>query len=125
MTFILLADLIVVIHVAFVGFVALGGLMLRRWPGLMWLHVPAVCWGVAIELTGQVCPLTPLENWLRRQGNGVAYEYDFVERYALLLLYPEGLTRMGQVALGSLVLVLNLVIYAAIWRRYSRGQHIE
>ena len=124
MAFILLADLIVVIHIAFVGFVVLGGLMVRRWPGLMWLHVPAFCWGVGIEWAGQVCPLTPLENWLRRQGDGTVYEYDFVEQYALLLLYPEGLTRMGQVALGSLVLVLNLVIYGAIWRRHSRGQHV-
>jgi len=124
MAFILLADLIVVIHIAFICFVALGGFMLRRWPGLMWLHVPAVCWGVGIEWAGQVCPLTPLENWLRRQGNGEAYEYDFVERYALPLLYPEGLTRIGQVALGSLVLVLNLIIYTVIWRRYSRGPYI-
>ena len=124
MVFILLADLIVVFHIAFVCFVALGGLMLRRWPGLMWLHVPAVCWGIVVEWTGKVCPLTPLENWLRRQGDGAVYDYDFVERYGLLLLYPEGLTRLGQVVLGSLLLVFNLIIYGAIWRRYSRERHI-
>ena len=124
MVFIVLADLIVVLHITFVCFATLGGLMLRRWPGLMWLHVPAVCWGIGVEWTGKVCPLTPLENWLRMQGDGAVYDYDFVERYGLLLLYPEGLTRLGQVVLGSLLLVFNLVIYGAIWRRYSSERHI-
>tara|TARA_Y100000588_G_C14077982_1_gene848834 strand:+ start:513 stop:884 length:372 start_codon:yes stop_codon:yes gene_type:complete len=121
MPFILLADFIVVVHITFVGFVALGGLMLWRWPRTVWLHVPAVCWGIGIEWTGKVCPLTPLENWLRRQGDGVVYEYDFIERYGLLLLYPEGLTRWAQVLLGTLLLAVNLIIYGVIWRRYLRS----
>ena len=64
----LLADLVVTLHLAFVGFVVLGGLAVWRWPRLAWVHVPAVVWGVGIELSGAVCPLTPWESWLRHRA---------------------------------------------------------
>lgn len=107
------ADGIVALHVAFVLFVVLGGVLALRWRRVAWVHVPAAIWGIVVELAGWVCPLTPLENWLRAQGGSHVYRGDFVEHYILPLLYPADLTRGAQILLGSLVLVLNLVVY---WR---------
>lgn len=113
----LLADLVVGVHLAFVVFVVLGGLLVMKWPRLIWIHLPAVLWGVAIELSGWICPLTPLENWLRHKGGEESYQFDFVARYLLPMLYPQGLTRGSQVVLGALVLVVNVAIYGWVLRR--------
>ena len=117
----LLADAVVGIHLAFVGFVVLGGLAVWRWPRLAWLHLPAVVWGVGIELSGAICPLTPWENWLRHRAGEAGYQGDFIERYLLPLLYPAGLTRTDQVVLGSLVVVVNVAAYGWLWSR-RRGE---
>jgi hypothetical protein len=111
MTYRLAADLVLILHLAFVLFVALGGLLLLRWPKLVWLHLAAVTWGVLIEFIGFVCPLTPLEVNLRRLGGQAGYEGDFMQRYITASLYPSGLTRKMQIGLGILVLGLNLLIY--------------
>ena len=116
-----LADLVVVVHLAFVAFVVLGGLLVLRHPRIAWLHVPAAVWGVLIEFTGGVCPLTPLENALRQRGGELGYSGGFIDHYLIPLLYPSGLTRNAQIVLGSLALVLNLAVYAVLLaRRRSR-----
>ena len=113
----LLADLVVVAHLLFVLFVVAGGLLVLRWPRLAWLHVPAAVWGALIEFAGWICPLTPLENRLRRLGGEAGYEGGFVEEYLLAILYPAGLTRTHQLVLGALVLALNLGVYGyVLWR---------
>ena len=94
-----------------------GGLLVLRWPKVAWLHIPAAVWGVAVEMYGWYCPLTPLENALRDGAGGQAYQGDFVARYLLPVLYPEGLTRRAQVMLGLLTLLVNLAVYAVVWRR--------
>jgi hypothetical protein len=114
--YLLLADLVVWIHFAFVVFVVLGGVLVMRWPRLIWVHLPAVMWGVIIELCGWICPLTPLENWLRRKGGGENDHSDFVAHYLLPMLYPQGLTRKSQITLGALVVVVNVAIYGWIFR---------
>ncbi len=111
----MLADLVVVLHFLFVLFVVLGGLLVLRWPRVAWLHLPAAIWGAAIELTGGICPLTPLENSLRRQAGGTGYSGGFIEHYILPVLYPSDLTRSIQIVLGLLVLALNLAIYAQVF----------
>jgi hypothetical protein len=113
----LLADLIVVIHFAFVVFVVLGGLLVLRWPWLALVHVPAALWGAAIEFAGWVCPLTPLEESLRRRAGGAGYSGGFIEHYILPLLYPGALTRSIQIILGIAVLTVNLLIYGYLLRR--------
>lgn len=115
-----LADAVLVVHLAFVLFVVLGGLLVLRWPRLAWVHLPAAAWGALIEFAGWVCPLTPLENRWRRLGGGAGYEGGFVETYVLAALYPEGLTREVQVALGLAVLVVNAAVYFVWWRRRRR-----
>jgi hypothetical protein len=115
-----LADLLVLLHLLFVAFVVGGGFLVVRWPRLAWLHVPAAAWGAAIEFTGTVCPLTPLENRLRAAGGGDVYQGDFVERYVLPLLYPENLDAPTQTALGAFVVAVNLAAYALAYQARKR-----
>lgn len=116
----LLADLTVIGHGLFVVFVVFGGLAVLRWPRVAWLHLPCAAWGALIEFQGWICPLTPLENHLRRLGDEAGYDGGFVEHYLLPILYPPGLTRDAQIALGVLVLVLNLAVYGWLLRRRAR-----
>jgi hypothetical protein len=106
-----LADLVVLLHAAFVLFVAAGGLFALRWPRVVWLHLPALAWGAGIEILGGVCPLTPLENALRSTVGDAGYSGDFIAHYVLPWLYPAGLTREIQILLGLGTLALNAAIY--------------
>ena len=115
-----LANVVVVVHIAFVLFVVFGGLLVLRNPRLAWLHLPAAAWGVMIEFAGWTCPLTPLENEFRLRGGEAGYSGGFIEHYLLPILYPTGLTRGAQFVLGSLVLVLNLALYALLLARRRR-----
>ena len=111
------ADVVVFLHAAFVFFVLFGGLAVLRWRRLAWLHLPAALWGAMIELGGWICPLTYLENYLRRMAGGAGYGVTFIERYLEPMLYPLGLTRHTQLVFGLSALLLNLVIYARFWSR--------
>lgn len=112
-----LADLVVGLHFLFVLFVVLGGLLLLRWPRVVWLHLPAAVWGTLIELQGWLCPLTPLEKWLRARAGEAGYPGGFIEHYILPVLYPAGLTRGVQLILGALVVGVNLAVYWFVFRR--------
>jgi hypothetical protein len=117
----MIADLIVLLHFAFVVFVVLGGLLALRWPRVVWLHVPAVIWGALVEFTGWICPLTPLENRLRAAAGESGYEGDFIAHYILPALYPNGLTRNDQLMLGGIALAINVAIYAVVIVRKGQG----
>lgn len=120
MTAQLAADVVLLIHFAFVVFVVAGGFLVLHWPRLAWLHLPAACWGVLIEYFGWICPLTPLEQHLRSLAGQTADWDSLVEHYFLPLLYPAELTRPLQIALGSLVLLLNLTIYGVLLHRLRK-----
>jgi hypothetical protein len=113
----LAADIIVLLHFAFILFVSAGGLLVLRWPRLAWLHLPCVAWGVLIEATGGICPLTPLEMRFRLAAGEPGYSGDFIDRYLLPMIYPAGLTRGLQIGLGIALLLFNLVIYVFAWYR--------
>ena len=117
----ILADILVLIHFAFVLFVVAGGLLVLRWPRLALAHVPAALWGAWIELSGGICPLTPIEKSLRIRAGESAYAGDFVEHYVLPVLYPSGLTRGAQLVLGAVVVVINVAVYAWVLGRRRRG----
>ena len=119
MIFRLLADATVVLHLAFVLFVVAGSLLVMRWPRVAWVHLPAAAWGVWVEFAGWICPLTPMENWLRRQGGQAGYTATFVDQYLIPILYPAALTRDIQWALGSFVVAVNVCMYLLMWRLTS------
>lgn len=121
MVFRLLADATVVVHLGFVLFVVLGGLLALRWPRAAWVHLPAAAWGAWIEFAGWICPLTPLENWLRLRGGEPAYASSFVEHYVVPVLYPASLSRELQWMLGILVIAVNAAVYVIVWRRHRRA----
>jgi hypothetical protein len=112
----ILADVVVLIHVAFVGFVVFGWFASWRWFWVSWIHLPAVFWGIGIEWAGAICPLTLLENLLRNLAGQPNYKGDFLAQLFEAILYPQGLTRMTQLILGTLVLAINTAAYARLWR---------
>ena len=119
----ILADLVVVLHFLFIVFAMIGGVLALRWRWIPWLHLPCVAWGAAVELTGRVCPLTPLENALRAAGGAAGYTGGFIEHYLLAAIYPAGLTRDMQLLLAGVLLGLNATVYFFVWRqaRHNAG----
>ena len=109
-----IANLLVIVHFLFVLFVILGGFLLFRWPRIAFVHLPAAAWGVMIELNHWICPLTPLEQSMRRAAGEEGYTGGFIDHYIIPLIYPEGLTPEIQWVLGAVVLLVNAAIYG-IW----------
>ena len=116
------ADAVVLLHLAYIVFVAIGGLLVLRWPKLAWVHLPAAAWGVLVELTGWICPLTPLENRLRVATGAAEYSGGFIDRYIMPIVYPPGLTPSLQIGLGCAVIALNLMVYGLIFRYRQRTE---
>jgi len=115
-----LADAVVLLHLAFVAFVVAGGLLALRWPRAAWLHVPAALWGVAVEWSAAVCPLTPLEVTLRQRGGEAGYSGGFVEHAVLPVLYPAALTHGIQLVLGLFVVAVNTIVYVVVVKSSAR-----
>ncbi len=111
------ADLIVLIHFAFVIFVVAGGLLALKWPKMAYLHIPAAVWGAWIGFANWICPLTPLENHLRRIAGEAGYAGGFIEHYITRILYPAGLTAGMRVILGVAVVAANLLVYRVYFAR--------
>jgi len=116
MFYLVVANCLVLVHLAFVVFVVAGGLLVLWRPSLRWIHLPAAVWGALIEFTGWICPLTPWEQALRVHAGQVGYSGGFIEHYILPVLYPQGLTPAVQMVLGILVVGVNVAIYAFVWR---------
>lgn len=113
-----LAALVVFVHLVFVVFATLGGMLALRWPRVAWVHVPAAAWAAYVEFAGRPCPLTPLEHALRRRAGLEDYSGDFVANYIFPVLYPAGLTRDAQLVIGALVVAINVVAYAFVVRAW-------
>ena len=116
----LAVDAVVVVHFLFIIFAVAGGWLLfwRRWIG--WFHVPTVIWAVLIEWKGWICPLTPLENYLRQQAQLSPYQETFIEHYLLPVIYPAGLTPELRYLLGTLVIAANLLAYGVLLYSFKR-----
>jgi len=116
-----LADLVLLIHFAFVIFVIVGGFFASRWRWLPWVHLPAVAWAVVLEFSGWICPLTPMENLLRRASGEAGYAGGFLEHYLVQVVYPEALTPEIQIYIGLGVLLINGLAYGIVWKGWHRG----
>jgi len=114
----LAADAVLLIHVAFILFAVLGAALGARWRWILVIHLPAATWASFVELSGRMCPLTDVENHLRRMAGESGYTESFIEHYLLAIIYPAGLTREVQFVLAAVVVVINVAIYG--WLFYSR-----
>lgn len=121
MTFRLAADGVLLLHLAFIAFALVGAALAVRWRWIPWVHLPAAAWGAFVELTGRICPLTYLENDLRRKAGESGYTQSFIEHYLLDIIYPAGLTREIQFALAGVVVVVNIAIYGWLYARRRHG----
>ena len=124
MNYSIVADALVIAHLAFIVFVMLGGLLQLKWRWFIYLHLPAVAWGILVELLGWLCPLTPLEQHFRLLAGEAGYSGGFVQHYLLPIIYPAGLTRDVQILLAISVIAINLVIYAAIYVKYRHDRYL-
>ncbi len=116
-----LADAVLVVHLLFILYVVLGGLLVLRWRWTVWVHLNALLWGALLEFCGWLCPLTPLEKWLRNLAGEGGYSGGFIAHYLVPLIYPPGLTGRGQVVLGVAVILINALVYTTVLsRRISR-----
>ena len=120
MIYLVMADVVLILHFTFILFVILGAVLVLRWKRLAWIHIPCAVWGAWIEFQGSICPLTPLENRLRRLGGEAGYSGGFIEQYVVPLIYPSGLTRRTQIQLGLVVVAINIAVYGLIYSRHWR-----
>ena len=118
----LAADLLVVAHFTFICFVLLGGLLVLKWPRMVFVHIPAAVWGALLEFQSWLCPLTPLEQHLRTAAGEAGYSGSFIEHYLLPVIYPANLTPDLQLLLGLAVVTINTAIYGWLLARYVRNR---
>lgn len=117
------ANIVLIIHLGFVIYVVCGGLLILKWKWSAFLHLPAVLWGALLQFNSWICPLTPLEQWLRIAGGQKGYSGGFIEHYLLSILYPAGLTHDTQILLGTFVVIVNGTVYLfCIYRFFIHRQ---
>jgi hypothetical protein len=120
-----LADALVLMHIGFILFAVLGGLLVLRWRFFAFLHLPAAGWAVFVQISPNYCPLTSWENQLRLSGGQAGYPNSFVDHYLLPVLYPPALTRELEIFLGIVVLMINLVVYAWVLHRMRGDKEVQ
>ena len=121
----ILADAVLVLHGAFIVWATFGALVVWRWPRLVWAHLPALVWGVWIEATAGLCPLTPLEMALRQRAGQGTYQGSFIDHHLGALIYPQGLTPQAQLRIAVGLAAFNLLLYGLIVRRRLRARRMR
>ena len=116
----LFANLTLIIHFIFILFVIFGGLFFFIFSKIIYIHLPALFWGIYIELTNSICPLTYLENWFLYQGGLTTYSDDFINNYLIPIIYPEDLNTNTQIYLGITLIVINILIYGLILKNLKK-----
>jgi hypothetical protein len=118
-----LADAVLIAHLAFVTFALLGGLLVLRYRKVLWWHLAALFWGVVVQWADWICPLTPLENYFRRVGSEAGYADGFIEHFVLPALYPENLTLELRYVLGAVLIAVNIAVYLYVIFDRRRRMH--
>ena len=121
MIYSILADIVVVIHFLFIVFAAVGALLILKWWWIIYPHLLSAIWAAMVIGMGWICPLTPLENNLRRAAGQQGYDGGFIEHYLIPIIYPAGLTREIQIWIGIGVILINLLLYYIVIRRRFSG----
>lgn len=119
------ADIVVIFHLAFIVFAVIGGILILRWKSIVWLHLPATIWAVLILLVGWVCPLTPLENFLRQKGGERGYETSFIDQYIIPVIYPGELSSSVEFLLAMVLALVNCSIYGwfLLWKKCPKNNY--
>ena len=112
------ADIVLVLHFLFVLFVVAGAFLLLRFPRIAYLHIPVALWGVFVEVSGRLCPLTILENHWRHSAGQEGYSSSFIEHYLMPLIYPAELTREIQFGIAAIVALINGAVYGWLMYRW-------
>ena len=117
----LAADLTLIVHFAFIIFVVFGGILFLISTKIIYVHVPALIWGIYIELTHSVCPLTYLENWFLQKANLLTYTDGFIQNYLVPIVYPKNLTEDLQTYLAIVLIVVNMILYGSILSKLAKS----
>ncbi len=125
MWYLIAADLVLVVHALFIGFVVVGSFLTWRWPRIIWVQLPAMVYGALVELAGFACPLTALQNYLLRRGGQAGYRGGFISHYLIRVIYPPGLTRGWQIGLGLFVALIAVIGYGGYLRRNWPGRVVR
>jgi len=116
-----LASLTLILHFLFIIFVIFGGLLffIKKW--MILIHLPILIYGIYVELSQSICPLTYLENFLLQKANLATYSTTFIQNYLYAIIYPVNLTKDLQINLGISLIVLNAVIYGIVVIKYKKN----
>ncbi len=126
-----LADFVVLMHCLTAVYLFIGGFLAWSYPWTVLIHIPFALWVSTAFVMGWTCPLTPLENWLRRAAGTRGYEGSFVDHYLARFVLPEtdaqpsALGRRNEIILGLVFCVLTILPHTAklgqyrdaIWQR--------
>ena len=119
-----LADLVLLFHFTFILFVVFGGFTVLKWRRIIYYHIPTALWGAIIEISGWVCPLTPLEIELRVRAGSGFYTGSFINHYLTPIIYPPGLTQQLQYYLAAGVIIINAAAYYLIWKKLRESKDL-
>ncbi len=106
------AKITLIIHFIFIIFVVLGSLTIFFKKIFIYFHFPCLLWGLYIQFSSKICPLTYLENWLLKKGGKSFYDEGFVSNYIFNIVYPKELDSEVQFILGIILLIFNLLLYS-------------
>ena len=117
----LAADFALIVHFAFIIFVIFGALLFFVLRKIIYVHLPALFWGIYIELTHSICPLTHLENWFLQKANLERYSESFIQNYLVPIVYPKNLTEDLQIYFAIVLVVINSIIYGFIINKIKKS----
>ena len=119
------ADLTLIVHFAFIIFVVFGALLFFVSTKIIYVHVPALIWGIYIEITHSICPLTYLENWFLQKANLTTYSEGFIQNYLVPIVYPTNLTNDLQTYLAIVLIVANMLMYGLIISKSKKKNQLS
>ncbi|WP_046471662.1 DUF2784 domain-containing protein [Allosalinactinospora lopnorensis] len=116
----LLGEATMLVHFAFLVYVAAGGFLAWRWPRAFWPHLGCAVYALGITLVGWPCPLTHVENWARVQaGQAGIPGTSFMDAYLTGVVYPE--QHLVTIQLSTAVVVAASWLGLALLLRHRAG----